>query len=888
MKKDRQYYKLHIFSPGTHKSSTGHTCTISKTDLQNTANNFISNHRVPLCLGHSSFKHKDIIPSLGWFRDVKQDEDGELYGLVEATKAGEALIEGGYYENFSASFYDPQSDLNPKPGNWTLRHVAALGGEPPALKELDPLLAVLPQDFSEVQNFETWYEFKEVDASQYVEFSDGSTRLLPNTYDFKSFRTFGKKLRCKAGQKQCGGRCIPNNWKCKDSSSSRFKPGTTSNYKKPKKDVPSSTKNNDGTAKKGFLPKEEYIKQKNEEKQQQKKKETKKKLTRSAIKGLAALGVTMGAQYLTSKDSFPKNPQAKQVVNILAGVAADQFLLQDTVNWSDRATTAAYSALEGTIEEGIRSSLDGNAYAGTMAKATTGMLSTVMLDSGLIDLKYDGYARKMYKSANTLQSALKDAAEWKRNTKKKNSLVAEIEESGKAAEERIKRAAAESITNQDDIDASLRSAKSDASLAVQSAAQAAGAAKRGKQYTDESLYSMIEILLSQGIDPDGAMEKLRDLQIALETNDPAIRQRLSRRGADFMDYSVMSDRDRNTKYVNSDIPISFSTKELNALMLPLVLSILKYKKLYTDEDVRLAKTRTVKSGRPELDATFSELSNAKTILKHNVSNVELQEALFGPKRISDDFNDGDTDFSEDDGTVEDKRRRRRRRRKLGNKQSNFSEQKPRKLNIDVLLDDAFDFAEGKNVKKSKPKNKKHRATKPRSNHGGGRHLDFKERGNRRVKIKRKTSRNTMDFSESPEYQRLTKELAEERRQKRRMEVANFAETVYADGKLTQGIVKKDTLIDLLLGCEDNDRNFEFSEDGVENASGILRHILENITPMVSFSEVVTGSDIIPQPVFEEGYDIESQKLDRKITEYMTANPTVTYEEAWAKVAGRVQ
>lgn len=49
----------------------------------------------------------------------------------------------------SASFYEPNSPNNPTPGKWHLRHIAALGEEPPAVKGLKPLQEEF--DFSEAE-----------------------------------------------------------------------------------------------------------------------------------------------------------------------------------------------------------------------------------------------------------------------------------------------------------------------------------------------------------------------------------------------------------------------------------------------------------------------------------------------------------------------------------------------------------------------------------------------------------------------------------------------------------------------------------------------------------------------------------------------------------------
>jgi hypothetical protein len=63
--------------------------------------------------------------------------NGELYadiGQVEQHFAD--AVRSGRYKKISASFYHPQSPVNPKPGVWYLRHVGVLGAVPPAVKGL--------------------------------------------------------------------------------------------------------------------------------------------------------------------------------------------------------------------------------------------------------------------------------------------------------------------------------------------------------------------------------------------------------------------------------------------------------------------------------------------------------------------------------------------------------------------------------------------------------------------------------------------------------------------------------------------------------------------------------------------------------------------------------
>ena len=846
--KDNKFYKLHIFSPGDHRSASGHRVKMSPDDLKRTAEVFVSNHRVPLCIGHSSFKHHDVVPSLGWFRDVKQDDNGELYGLVEATTAGKNLLEGGYYENFSASFYSPDSPLNPKPGTWTLRHVAALGGEPPALKELDPMLEVLPEDFSEVQNFDTWYEFKEVDSDDYVSFSDG-TKLLPDTYDFKSFRKYGKRLRCKNGWKQCGGRCIPPDQVCggKDKNKAKkFTPGTRKDYKKP--ETVKKTATTDKKSK--FVSKEEFKKQKQAETLQKKDSQVNKNLTKGTLKGLAATGLALAATY-GGEAAFPDNKTAQSAITLLGDVAAKQFVVADDATISDRLQMAAVSGLQGAVEIAVKDQLQGNAYAGTMAKASSGIISTVLVDSGLIDLKYDKYAMKFHNATGTLASAVKETSEWKsENKRQENKFQQDIDA--------LRKEVAEKTTplSEDAIAGSMQRTYKRAAAAEESARRAASSAERQRRDFAKLLEDIVN-----GADPAAAAKKASQVAEALEDFDP---------NREFAEGDLT--------YKNSNVKITFTRGEIFGLILPLALSVLRYIGAYNSKDQGKALSRSVKSGNPVLEAVFSELDKTKGILKHDVSNDELAKALFGDDRL--------TDFSED--SKESMGRRRRKRR---GKSSDFQEDvRPRGkkvLAIDAILDDALaqaeSFAEERPVKKSashkgKKRGKKRRVARPWSSQG----RNFSEETNRQSH-----SPKAMDFAESAEYQRLTTEVAKLEREKRQIQVENFAEGLYEDGKITEGIVKKREFVSFLMGLEDNKNSFDFGEGSTANAYGIMENLLNNLEPLVSFSEVVTGKDaIIPQPKFEDGYDMASQKLDYQINLLMQADPKLTYEQAWVKVAGR--
>ena len=128
MKKD-----IHIFSPGTQTSAQGVTREFTKKDLKEIADTYNPGvHEAPIRIGHED---NDKVPSWGWVKGVKL-KGSDLYAEVEFSPLMEEYVDNKLYTKVSASFYSPESKINPEPGNWSLRHVAMLGAQPPAVKGL--------------------------------------------------------------------------------------------------------------------------------------------------------------------------------------------------------------------------------------------------------------------------------------------------------------------------------------------------------------------------------------------------------------------------------------------------------------------------------------------------------------------------------------------------------------------------------------------------------------------------------------------------------------------------------------------------------------------------------------------------------------------------------
>jgi hypothetical protein len=125
--------EIHIFSPGTQTSAQGVTREFTSSDLQQVANSYNADlHEAPIRIGHED---NDKVPSWGWVKQVKLKGE-DLYAEVEFSPLMEDYVKNGLYRKVSASFYAPESKINPDPGSWSLRHVAMLGAQPPAVKGL--------------------------------------------------------------------------------------------------------------------------------------------------------------------------------------------------------------------------------------------------------------------------------------------------------------------------------------------------------------------------------------------------------------------------------------------------------------------------------------------------------------------------------------------------------------------------------------------------------------------------------------------------------------------------------------------------------------------------------------------------------------------------------
>ena len=128
--------RIHVFKAGDQTSAQGVARSFSAKDLDEVVKSYDPMiHEAPLVLGHQG--DSDSLPSYGWIKGFERVGDN-LYANVAFTDVAKDLVKDGHYRKCSISFYSPDSQINPHPGQWTARHLALLGAAPPAVKGLEP------------------------------------------------------------------------------------------------------------------------------------------------------------------------------------------------------------------------------------------------------------------------------------------------------------------------------------------------------------------------------------------------------------------------------------------------------------------------------------------------------------------------------------------------------------------------------------------------------------------------------------------------------------------------------------------------------------------------------------------------------------------------------
>lgn len=145
---------IEIFKAGERKSASGKTFNITKADLQVVVDNYNAEfHEAPMVVGHP----KMDAPAYGWIERLELDGDTLKAKPKEVDAEFAELVRTGKFKKISAAFYLPQSESNPKPEGYYLRHVGFLGAMAPAVKGLkDPVFNDSAEDVVEFGEISDW------------------------------------------------------------------------------------------------------------------------------------------------------------------------------------------------------------------------------------------------------------------------------------------------------------------------------------------------------------------------------------------------------------------------------------------------------------------------------------------------------------------------------------------------------------------------------------------------------------------------------------------------------------------------------------------------------------------------------------------------------------
>lgn len=149
-------YKIYFLNTGVHVDSNGYEETYTRKDLEEIKESYDPNlFESPIVIGHdddisSLYTQKDSIPAYGWVKRLGIDDKG-LYAEAVLAPELEKLISRKVpaYKHISGAIYSKNSPSNPKKGKARyLRHIAFLGGSPPAIKGLPKAVKLYKEQVS--------------------------------------------------------------------------------------------------------------------------------------------------------------------------------------------------------------------------------------------------------------------------------------------------------------------------------------------------------------------------------------------------------------------------------------------------------------------------------------------------------------------------------------------------------------------------------------------------------------------------------------------------------------------------------------------------------------------------------------------------------------------
>ena len=155
---------IELFRSGPQISSSGQKMMFADEDLDQVVSGYNpTTNEAPLIIGHDQ---DDGTPALGWVREVWR-KGKSLWGKVELTPKAERLIRDGVFKKVSSSFYLPDADTNPTPGQLALRHLGLVSI--PAVKGLTAFAETHPEGSITITPRESSISFEETMAKRKTE-----------------------------------------------------------------------------------------------------------------------------------------------------------------------------------------------------------------------------------------------------------------------------------------------------------------------------------------------------------------------------------------------------------------------------------------------------------------------------------------------------------------------------------------------------------------------------------------------------------------------------------------------------------------------------------------------------------------------------------------------
>lgn len=128
---------------GKQKDSSGKTAYLSPSILKELASTYDPGlYESQLVIGHNddlkAMLKGDKAPSFGHIKSVHlENDDTELWGVVELIDEAHEWVERGLYKHVSLAYYEPGNPYGVIEDKHYIRHLALLGATPPAIKGLD-------------------------------------------------------------------------------------------------------------------------------------------------------------------------------------------------------------------------------------------------------------------------------------------------------------------------------------------------------------------------------------------------------------------------------------------------------------------------------------------------------------------------------------------------------------------------------------------------------------------------------------------------------------------------------------------------------------------------------------------------------------------------------